>query len=160
MPGYSLSSLSKALLALLQGEADTTQVDVTPLIEQLDRAEKRILKLVQSGAFPKEMGALQKFQRADSKADRQFTKAKKYEIKKLSTLYCLDSFLDKDGLTCIVDRLGNSQEFTEDFKHPVIILLKKSFMVEVTVCDAHKKVANPCRGITLNELGSSLQTQL
>ena len=81
-PGYSLSSLSKASLALEQGEADTTQVDVTPLIEQLDRAEKTVLKLVQSGAFPKEMGALQKFQRADSKTARQFTKVKKSEIKK------------------------------------------------------------------------------
>ena len=48
----------------------------------------------------------------------------------------------------------------EDFKHPVIILLKKSFIVEATVCDAHKKVVNPGRGITLNELGSSSQTQL
>ena len=44
--------------------------------------------------------------------------------------------------------------------YPVIILLKKSFIVEATVYDAHKKVVNPGRGITLNELGSSSQTQL
>lgn len=80
----------------------------------MDRAEKStILKLVQSGAFSKEIGALQKIQRADSKDDSQFTKARKCEIKKSSSLYNVDLFLDKDGLIGVGGRLGNSQEFVE-----------------------------------------------
>ena len=72
-----------------------TNVKAEPLrIEELDRAEKTILKLVQGDAFPKEIETLQKIQRADSKNDRQFAKAKKSEIKKSSTLYRLDPFLD------------------------------------------------------------------
>ncbi|XP_073237644.1 uncharacterized protein [Porites lutea] len=128
---------------------NATKVEAEPLrVEELDRAEKTILRLIQSRAFPKEMGALQKIQRAYSKDDRQFAKAKKSEIRKSSTLFRLDPFLDKDGLIHIGGRLGNSQEFEESFKHPVI-LPKKSFIVEVIIRDAHAG-----RGITLNELRS------
>ena len=131
-----------------------TNVKAEPLrIEELDRAEKTILKLVQVVAFPKEIETLQKIQRADSKNDRQFAKAKKSEIKKSSTLYRLDPFLDQDGLIRVGGRLGNSQEFPEDFKHPVI-LPKKSFIVQLVIRDAHKRVAHAGRGITLNELRS------
>ena len=131
-----------------------TKVEVVPLrVEELDRAEKTILKLIQSRAFPKEIGALQKIQRAYPKDDRQFAKAKKSEIRKSSTLFRLDPFLDKDGLIRVGGRLGNSQEFGENFKHP-IILPKKSFIVELIIRNAHKKVAHAGRGITLNELRS------
>ena len=99
------------------------------------------------------MGALQKIQRAYSKDDRQFAKAKKSGIRKSSTLFRLDPLLDKDGLIRVGGRLGNSQEFEESFKHPVI-LPKKSFIVELIIHDAHKKVAHAGRGITLNELRS------
>ena len=125
---------------------NATKVEAEPLrVEELDRAEKTILRLIQSRAFPKEMGALQKIQRAYSKDDRQFAKAKKSEIRKSSTLFRLDPFLDKDGLIHVGGRLGNSQEFEESFKHPVI-LPKKSFIVEVIIRDAHKKVAHAGRG--------------
>ena len=119
----------------------------------MDRAEKTIPKLIQSRAFPKEIGALQKIQRAYSEDNRQFAKAKKSEIRKSSTLFRLDPFLDKDGLIRVGGRLGNSQEFKENFKHPVI-LPKKSFIVVLIIRDAHKKVAHAGRGITLNKLRS------
>ena len=76
-------------------------------------------------------------------------KAKKSEVKKSSALYHLDPFLDQDGLIRVGGRLGNSQEFPEDLKHP-----KKSFIVDLIVCDAHTKVAHAGRGIMLNELRS------
>ena len=44
-------------------------------VEELDRAEKTILKLVQRGAFPKEIEALQKVRRVDCECDRQFAEA-------------------------------------------------------------------------------------
>ena len=99
-----------------------TNVEVKPLrVEELDRAEKNILKLVQSSAFPKEIEALQKIQRADCENDHQFVKAKKSEVKKSSTLYRLDPFLDQDRLIRVGGRLGNSQEFPGDLKHPVML---------------------------------------
>ena len=50
---------------------NATKVEAKPLrVEELNRAEKTILKLIQSRAFPKEIRALQKIQRADSKDER------------------------------------------------------------------------------------------
>ena len=122
-------------------------------VEELDRAEKTILKLVQRGAFPKEIEALQKVRRVDCESDRQFAKAIKSEIKKSSTLYRLDPFLDPDGLIRVGGRLSKSEEFSESFKHPVI-LPKKSFVVSLIVGNAHAKVAHAGRGVTLSELRS------
>ena len=87
----------------------------------------------------------------DCDSDRQFAKAVKSEIKKSSTLYRLDPFLDQDGLIRVGGRLSKSQEFSAGFKHPVI-LPKKSFIVDLIVRDAHKRVAHAGRGITLSEL--------
>ena len=54
---------------------NATKAEVKPLtVEELDRAEKTILKLVQRGAFPKEIGALQKIQRAYSYDNRHIRK--------------------------------------------------------------------------------------
>lgn len=79
-------------------------------VEELDRAEKTILKLVQSGAFPKEREALRKVRRVDCESDRQFAKAMKSEIKKSITLYRPDPFLDQDGLIRVGGGLSKSQE--------------------------------------------------
>ena len=68
-------------------------------------------------------------------------------------MYCLDPFLDWDGLIRVGRRLSKSEEFSEDFKHP-LILPKKSFIVELIICDAHTKVAHAGRGIMQSELRS------
>ena len=77
----------------------------------------------------------------------------KSEIKKSSSLYRLDPFLDQDGLIRVGGRLSKVQEFSEGFKHPAIPL-SKSFIVDLIVRDAHKMVAHASRGITLSELRS------
>ena len=102
---------------------------------------------MQSCAFPCEVEALQKIQIQDCQSERNIARAKKFEIKRSSALYRLDPILDKNGLA----RLANSPEFPEDFKHPVI-LPKKSFVVDLIICDAHEKVAHAGRGITLSAL--------
>ncbi|PFX13125.1 hypothetical protein AWC38_SpisGene22820 [Stylophora pistillata] len=92
----------------------TAKVKRKPLrVEELDRAEKTILKLVQSSTFPKEIEALQKVLPVDCESDRQFAKEMKSEIKKSSTLYHLDPFLDQDGLVRVGGRLSKSQELSE-----------------------------------------------
>ena len=52
-------------------------------VEELGRAEKTILELVQSSAFPKDREALQKVRRVDCVSDRQFAKAMKSESRNL-----------------------------------------------------------------------------
>jgi len=132
----------------------TTNAKRKPLrVEELDRAEKTILKLAQSGAFPKEIEALQKVRRVDCESDCQFAKAIKSEMKKSSTFDHLDPFLDWDGLVRVGGRLSKSEEFSEGFKHPVI-LPKKSFIVYLIIHEAHTKAVHAGRGITLGELRS------
>ena len=106
---------------LPQGEADRVQRAENMKrnllrVEELDKAEEIILKLVQSSAFSKDREALKKVRRVDCESDRQFAKAMKSEIKKSSTLYRLDHFLDQDGLIRVGGRLSKSQEFSEGFK--------------------------------------------
>ena len=59
-------------------------------------AEKTILKLVQSGAFPKEIKSIESLTSRSCESDRQSAKAMKSEIKKPGTLYRPDLFLDRD----------------------------------------------------------------
>ena len=129
----------------------TSSKDNLPRVEELERAEKTILKLVESDAFPEEVEAVRKIQGADCKTDHDFAKARKTEVKKTSTLYRLDPFLDQDGLIRVGGRLRKSQEFPEDFKHPMI-LPGKSFIVDLKIRYAHWRVAHAGRGITLSEL--------
>ena len=63
------------------------------------------------------------------------------KLRSRERFFRLDPFQDKGGFIRVGGRLGNSQEFVEDFKHSVI-LPKKSF------------IAHAGRGITLNELRS------
>ena len=77
----------------------------------------------------------------DCQSERNLAKAKKFDIKRSSTLYRLDPILDENGLIHVGGRLPKSPKFPEDFKHPVI-LPNKSFVVDLIICDAHEKVAH------------------
>ena len=151
-PNSSKKSLSPKVVANREGH--TAGLRDNPLkVEELEKAEKVILKLVQGNAFPTEIKTLKQIQREDCKNDRDFAKARKSEIKKTSSLYRLDPFLGQDGLIRVGGQLSKSQELPEDFKHPVI-LPRKSFVINLIVRDAHKRVAHAGRGITLNKLRS------
>ena len=98
---------------LPKGGADRAQhtenINRKPLrVEELDSTEI-ILKLAQSGAFPKERKTLQEVQRVDCESECQFAKAIKSKIKKSSTLSHLDPSLDQDGLIRVGGRLSKSQ---------------------------------------------------
>ncbi|XP_068690212.1 uncharacterized protein [Montipora foliosa] len=130
---------------------DTSHESFT--VEEMQHAEKTILRLVQDSAFPRELEVLRKIQREHCQESRDFSRARKAEIKKSSTLYQLDPVLDKNGLLRVGGRLGKSRVFPDDFKHPVI-LPKKSFMVNLVIRDAHERVGHSGRSITLGALSS------
>ena len=105
-------------------------------VEEVARAEKTILKLVQSSAFPKEIEALKKIQSADCKDPPKVPREMKSEIKKSSGLYRLDPFLEQDGFIRVGGRLGKTQEFSEEFKN--LVILPKKIL--------HRGPHNPPRG--------------
>ena len=147
----------KQFLAHVQTPLETRRagkLSSQPLkVEELQRAEQIILKLVQGCAFPKESEALRKIQGEERQKNRDLVRVKKVEIKKTSTLYRLDPFLDQNGLLRVGGRFSRSQVFPDNFKYP-IILPKKSFVVDLIIRDAHEKVAHSGRGITLGTLRS------
>ena len=74
-------------------------------------------------------------------------------MKRSSSLYKLDPFLDEDGLLRVGGRLRQSSAPYE-VKHTVI-LPKKGHVMTLILCHYHKSVQHQGRGITQNEVRSS-----
>ena len=74
-------------------------------------------------------------------------------MKKSSSLYKLDPFLDEDGVLRVGGRLGKSS-VPYDVKYPVI-LPKKGHVTNLILCHYHQLVKHQGRGITQNEIRPS-----
>ena len=110
-------------------------------IDDLQKAELTILKLVQQEAFSEEINMLRKQDRAEMS----------YAVKKSSSLHNLNPFLDNEGIVRVGGRLSRSK--TEEFNiiHP-IILPKKSDVTWMIVRHSHEQVQHGGRGFTMNEV--------
>ena len=86
-------------------------------------------------------------------ADQDINKDKIKTMKKSSSLYKLDPFLDEDGVLRVGGRLGKSC-VPYDVKYPVI-LPKKGHVTNLILCHYHQLVKHQGRGITQNEIRSS-----
>ena len=75
-------------------------------------------------------------------------------MKKTSSLYKLDPFLDDNGLLRVGGRVRLATGLTFDAKHP-IILPKKGHVTELIVCHHHHSVEHQGHGITHNEIRST-----
>ena len=103
-------------------------------INELDLAQRRLLKLVQNQAFCKEIEVLKK----------------KGTILRTSRIYGLDPYVDSDGLLKMGGRLREG-ELDANIAHPV--LPPRNSCISVAIIRwCHKNVANGGTGLTLNEL--------
>ena len=123
-------------------------------VEEMEKAEKVILKIVQQVHFASEITTLESLKQERFKDARSKLKKKKVELKRSSTLCKLDPIIDEDGLVRVGGRLGNTEEFAKEFKHPVI-LPKKDHITTLVIRYAHEKMAHAGRGITLSEIRSN-----
>lgn len=76
-----------------------------------------------------------------------------YAMKRSSSLYRLDPFLDEGGLLRVGGRLSQSSTPYE-VKHPVI-LPKKGHVTNLILCHYHESIQHQGRGITQNEIRAS-----
>ncbi|KAK3739698.1 hypothetical protein QZH41_004056 [Actinostola sp. cb2023] len=120
-------------------------------VKETEKAETVIIKIVQEVSFPMEIATLKAIRQEQFCNTRSMLKKKNTELKRTSSLYKLDPVIDEDGLIRVGGRLSNSDDFTEDFKHPVI-LPRKCHVTTLIVRHAHEKVAHGGRGVTLSEL--------
>ena len=117
-------------------------------VGELQSAENAILRMIQEQAFSNERQRLEILHGKDSNSRHL-----KRNLKKLSPLFKLDPFLDKNGII----RVGGSMKHSsleEAYKYPVV-LPKKGKVSYLIIQWCHFQVEHAGRGITLNEIRSS-----
>ncbi|XP_050390455.1 uncharacterized protein LOC126809746 [Patella vulgata] len=124
---------------------------VGPLrVNELNKAEIVLLKLVQSEVFSKELETLRSVKQLQNESNRNDFRLRRKYIQKNSTLSKLDPFLDDHNLLRVGGRLGNSRLSCAE-KYP-IIMPRKSFVTELLIAHHHELCEHQGRGLTVNEL--------
>ena len=118
------------------------------LVQELQMAEVKIVKLAQATSFREEIKVL----KADS-SPRDHTMQRKSALKLSSPLDKLDPFVDPDGILRVGGRLRQAR-LPCDVMFPAI-LPKESHVTNLVVKHFHKKVRHQGRDLTLNEIRSN-----
>ena len=114
---------------------------------------KRI-RQVQSEVFKEEIKILQRLDVNDTNnADRNVAKRRNQFVKKSSSLYRLDPFIDADGILRVGGRIRKAQ-LPLRLKHPAI-LPRKHHVSSLVIQHCHQETAHQGRGMTTNQLRAS-----
>ena len=132
---FSSWSKAVAVVARLKRLADGVSGTHAISVQERERAENRIVELMQMDVF---------------RESRNFLLSNE-ELPKGDQLYSLDPFVE-DGLIRVGGRLANANE-TESYKHP-LILPKDHHVTKLIISYAHEQVKHQGRGLTLNNLRS------
>ena len=124
----------------------------SPSVDEMRKAEQAILKSLQEEVFPEEIKILKSFGVQNDDASREFAKRRNLSMKKTSSLYRLDPFLDGDGVLRVGGRIRNAL-VSYEIKHPVI-LPSKGHITALLVRYQHERISHQGRGMTLNDLRS------
>ena len=109
-------------------------------VEELNAAEREIIRHVQKEAFKEEI----------SKLKNPTTRG---EAKGSSPLFRLDPFLDLNDLVRVGGRIRQAS-LSQDTKHPVV-LPGQGHITKILTSHCHEKALHQGKGITLNEIRSS-----
>ena len=112
-------------------------------VADLSAAEIAIIKIVQSRAFKDEIKHLCALSNSDLMPSDRF-------LKKSSSLYKLDPFLDEHGVLRVGGRLKRAS-FSSEFKHPVI-LPRKHHVTDLVIGYYHQQVEHQGRGMNTGEI--------
>ncbi|KAK3715792.1 hypothetical protein QZH41_001220 [Actinostola sp. cb2023] len=121
-------------------------------VAEMERAKFKIVKEVQRKAFKEEIEVLRS--EASSKPDfREDARNRNKAVRRTSTLYKLDPFLDEEGILRVGGRIRRAN-LPDHVKHPYI-LPKISVVTDMIIRHYHEQAAHQGRGITLNNIRSS-----
>ena len=121
------------------------------LVDEMRKAEQAILKSLQE-VFPEEIKILKSLEVQNDDASREYANRRNLSMKKTSSLYRLDPFLDKYGVLQVGGRIRNAL-VSYEIKHPVI-LPSKGHITALLVRYHHERISHQGRGMTLNDLQS------
>ena len=102
------------------------------------KAEQAVLKSVQEEAFSEEIKILKSLGMSKDNTRRKFTRRYNSSMKKTSSLYRLDPFIDEDGVLRVGGRIRNAS-ISYDVKHPVI-LPSKGHVTMLLVKHHHERI--------------------
>ena len=122
-------------------------------VQELQNAESEIIKIVQGAAFPEDIISMKKLNVCEQTSGEKTVAYHNKAIKKASSLYQLDPFLDANGILRVGRRIRRSS-LSYGAKHP-IILPRKGHVTELIICHHHRIVEHQGRGITHNEIRSA-----
>ena len=117
-------------------------------VQKLEEAETAIFTFLQSQIFSYEIHALNRISN-DDKDERRQSKQKKMEIKKTSSLFRLDPFLDQSVIR-VGGRLSRAS-IPAQTKHPVI-LPRRSHVTTLIIRHIHEQLGHAGRGHVLAKL--------
>ena len=120
-------------------------------VDEMRKAEQAILKSLQE-VFPEEIKILKSLEVQNDDASRESANRRNLSMKKTSSLYRLDPFLDKYGVLRVGGRIRNAL-VSYEIKHPVI-LPSKGHITALLVRYHHERISHQGRGMTLNDLRS------
>ena len=118
------------------------------MVDDLQRAEKAILKSVQDSHFSKEINSLQMLPSNCSVECTESTKRR--DCLKAGPLHKLDPFVDKEGILRVGGRLRRAA-LPDAVKFP-IILPRGSHVTTLIIRHIHENTEHQGRGITLGEV--------
>lgn len=124
----------------------------SPSVDEMRKAEQAILKSLQEEVFPEEIKILKSLEVQNDDASRESAKRRNLSMKKTSSLYRLDPFLDKDGVLRVGGRIRNAL-VSYEIKH-LVILPSKGHITALLVRYHHERISHQSQGMTLNDLRS------
>ena len=132
---FSRWTKAVSVVARIQRMANGETGTHTPSAEERIKAERSIIRFMQSNAFPEAFYALRNSS----------------QLPKTNQLYSLDPEI-RNGLLCVGGRLGNLQcDVSAELAHP-IILPKNNHITDLILSHVHEEVHHQGRGITLMKL--------
>ena len=143
--------IKRALAIILKVIKQKRNSCVDIAVEDLQEAEKLLIKWVQEEAFEEQLKVLK-----DSNVDedtRESEKERKKFLRKNDFLVQLDPFVDQSGILRVGGRLKKS-DLEENIKHP-IILPKNGKIPRLVVESCHRRVHHQGRGIRTHEIRNS-----
>ena len=124
----------------------------SPPVDEMHQAELAIIKPLKQAAFGEEIKILHSLHLYGDVTDRTLAKTRNMSMKKTSSLFRLDPFLDENGVLRVGGRIKHAM-VSFDVKHP-IILPSKNHVTELIVRHHHERINHQGRGMTLNDLRS------
>ena len=119
-------------------------------LPELQEAEKTIIRCLQYEHFREELQILCDLNVTDGETNKNQGRKRNQALRKTSSLYKMDPFVDHDGIIRVGGRIRRA-DTSVDLKYPVIIP-RKGHLTELLIQHHHLKVNYMSRGMTHNEL--------